>query len=45
MKRRTMIQQARRRSVSAKALESKIFKPKVVPSAKVYDRKKEKKDG
>lgn len=43
MKRRTI--QARRRSSSAKALESKIFKPKVVPSAKVYDRKKEKKDG
>jgi hypothetical protein len=41
MKRKTMVQQARRRSASAKSLESKIFKPKIVPSAKVYDRKKQ----
>lgn len=45
MKRKTMVKQARRRSASAKALESKLFQQKIIPSAKVYNRKKERIDG
>ena len=44
MKRRATLKQARRRSASAKALESKLFQQKIIPSAKVYNRKKEKID-
>lgn len=45
MKRRATVKQARRRSATAKVLESKLFQQKIIPSAKVYDRKKEKKMG
>jgi len=44
MKRRDTVKQSRRRSATAKVLESKLFQQKIIPSAKVYNRKKDKID-